>query len=78
MLLVVNCQNGFMERCQSGTLRNIVEIADLMDDDGVWFLTWKNPPTEAFYKKIDWTQTTPDYEYALYPELANLHGAATP
>lgn len=75
MLLVVNCQNGFMEKCQSDTLRNIVEIADLMDDEGdVWFLTWKNPPTEAFYKKIDWNTEKPDYVYALYPELATLHG----
>ena len=72
MLLVVNCQNGFLEKCNSGVLRNIVEAADLMDD--VWMLTWKTPPTEAFFKKIDWTQTKPDYEYGLYPELGNLPG----
>jgi hypothetical protein len=80
MLLVVNCQNGYLEKCQSSTLRNIVEAADLMDD--VWMLTWRNPPTESFFKKVDLQQTKPDYEMALYPELALLparrHSMASP
>ncbi len=71
MLLVVNCLNGFLEKCNSVTLRNIVEATDLMDN--VHILSWVNPPETAFYShKPDWQEKNREYEIALYPEIAQL------
>jgi hypothetical protein len=70
MVLVVNCQNGYLEKCPSPILRSIVEVADLMDD--VWLLTNANPSDGSFHKKIDWKTMSREYEIALYPELAQL------
>jgi len=70
MVLIVNCQNGYMDKCPSQILRNIVDAADLMEN--VWMLTWKNPPDDSFHKKVNWASMRKDIEFALYSELEQL------
>jgi len=68
MLLIVAPQNGFLEKCNSGVLKNIVEAADLMDD--VYVLRWQNAPDWAFEKAFE--EIRLDYDRAIYPELEQM------
>jgi hypothetical protein len=69
MLLLVNVQNGFMEKCDSKKLRCIVDAAELMHPARV--IRWSNPPVEALGKKID-ASTNSEYALAVYPEINKL------
>ncbi|SDU17023.1 hypothetical protein SAMN05444156_2385 [Verrucomicrobium sp. GAS474] len=68
MLLIVAPQNGFLEKCNSGVLKSIVEAADLMED--VYILKWQNPPDWAFEKAFE--EVRLDYDRAIYPELEQM------
>jgi hypothetical protein len=70
MLFIVNCQNGFLEKCDSTRLRAIVEAAELLQPSRV--IVWSTPPVEALGKKIG-EDTRLEYDLALYPEIAQLN-----
>lgn len=69
MLLLVNVQNVFLEKCESKRLRVMVEAAELIKPGRV--IAWSSPPAEAMGKKID-KETRSEYDTAVYPEIGKL------
>ena len=69
MLIVINCQNGFVDKADKKVFENIVEAAERVET--AWFLTWANPPDAAFLKGTQ-PVLRPVHEAALHERLLAL------